>query len=57
MGFTPVMTDDIQCKEDEDIRLPAGLQIIGKMWDEATILVIADALERQVDWKTLYFEG
>jgi aspartyl-tRNA(Asn)/glutamyl-tRNA(Gln) amidotransferase subunit A len=31
-------------------RLPIGLQFVGKMFDEATILRVADAFERHTDW-------
>jgi aspartyl-tRNA(Asn)/glutamyl-tRNA(Gln) amidotransferase subunit A len=33
-------------------RLPIGLQLIGRMFDEATILRVADAHERLTDWHT-----
>jgi aspartyl-tRNA(Asn)/glutamyl-tRNA(Gln) amidotransferase subunit A len=32
--------------------LPIGFQLIGKMFDEATILRVADAFERASDWHT-----
>jgi aspartyl-tRNA(Asn)/glutamyl-tRNA(Gln) amidotransferase subunit A len=31
-------------------RLPIGLQFVGKMFEEATILRVADAFERSTDW-------
>jgi len=31
-------------------RLPVGLQFVGRMFDEATILRVADAYERTTDW-------
>jgi aspartyl-tRNA(Asn)/glutamyl-tRNA(Gln) amidotransferase subunit A len=31
-------------------RLPIGLQFVGKMFDEATILRVADAFERTTEW-------
>jgi aspartyl-tRNA(Asn)/glutamyl-tRNA(Gln) amidotransferase subunit A len=31
-------------------RLPIGLQFVGRMFDEATILRVADAFERTTDW-------
>ena len=34
-------------------RLPIGLQLTGRMYDEATILRAADAYERVTDWPTL----
>ena len=35
-------------------RLPIGLQIIGKPFDEATILKVADAYERNTSWHLKY---
>jgi aspartyl-tRNA(Asn)/glutamyl-tRNA(Gln) amidotransferase subunit A len=34
-------------------RLPIGFQVIGRMFDEATILRVADAHERATDWHRL----
>jgi aspartyl-tRNA(Asn)/glutamyl-tRNA(Gln) amidotransferase subunit A len=31
-------------------RLPIGFQLVGKMFDEATVLRVADAFERTTDW-------
>ena len=31
-------------------RLPVGLQLMGRPFDEATVLRVADAYERQTDW-------
>ena len=31
-------------------RLPIGLQLVGRMFDEATVLRVADAFERNTDW-------
>jgi aspartyl-tRNA(Asn)/glutamyl-tRNA(Gln) amidotransferase subunit A len=33
-------------------RLPIGLQVTGRMFDEATILRIGDAYQRLTDWHT-----
>lgn len=55
MGFTGPMDEDIRAEADKEIKLPAGLQIVGKMWDEATVLVIGDALEGHTPWKSLTF--
>ena len=33
-----------------DDRLPIGLQLTGRMFDEATLLRVGDAYERQTDW-------
>ena len=32
-------------------RLPVGLQLLGRMFDEATILKVADAYEKLTDWR------
>jgi aspartyl-tRNA(Asn)/glutamyl-tRNA(Gln) amidotransferase subunit A len=34
-------------------RLPIGFQVIGRMFDEATMLRVADAYERSTDWNSL----
>ena len=34
----------------EGRRLPIGLQLVGRWWDEATLLRIANAYERATDW-------
>ena len=31
-------------------RLPIGLQLVGRMFDEATVLRVADAFERNTEW-------
>ena len=33
-------------------QLPVGLQLTGRMFDEATLLKVADAYERLTDWHT-----
>jgi len=33
-------------------RLPVGLQLTGRLFDESTLLRIADAYERMTDWQT-----
>jgi aspartyl-tRNA(Asn)/glutamyl-tRNA(Gln) amidotransferase subunit A len=32
--------------------LPAGLQIVGRLWDEATVLQVGYAYEQATDWHT-----
>ena len=32
--------------------LPIGFQLMGRMFDEATLLRVADAYERATDWHT-----
>ncbi len=51
VGLVPCMPEDIQSAEDEDIRLPVGMTLVGKLWDEATVLRIGDAWEQSRDWK------
>jgi amidase len=46
IGFVPA-------QEDPKIRLPASMQIVGKYWDEATILRAAYAWEQSVNWKEI----
>jgi aspartyl-tRNA(Asn)/glutamyl-tRNA(Gln) amidotransferase subunit A len=31
-------------------RLPIGVQLVGRMFDETTMLRVADAFERTTDW-------
>ncbi|CEL09701.1 hypothetical protein ASPCAL12834 [Aspergillus calidoustus] len=45
IGFVPAKTD-------ESIKLSASMQIVGKWYDEATILLVAYEWEQSVDWKT-----
>jgi aspartyl-tRNA(Asn)/glutamyl-tRNA(Gln) amidotransferase subunit A len=33
-----------------DEHLPVGLQLVGRAWDEATLLQVADAYERETPW-------
>ena len=37
---------------DGPARLPIGFQVIGRMFDEATMLRVADAYERATPWTT-----
>lgn len=41
----------VPAPEDPKVRLPASMQIVGKYWDEATILRAAYAWERAANWK------
>lgn len=50
------MEKDVLDPTDADIKLPVGMQLVGKHWDEETLLNVADAWERSVDWKTLHSE-
>lgn len=53
VGFSAPMPDDITCEADKVVKLPVGLMIAGKKFDEATILRVGAAYEASVDWKTL----
>lgn len=44
IGFVPAT-------DDESLKLPASLQIVGKFWDEANMLRAAYAWENAVNWK------
>lgn len=39
--------------ENADIKLPAGIQLVGRKWEDATILKAAAAWEKAFDWKKL----
>ncbi|GAA6041989.1 hypothetical protein JCM8097_009133 [Rhodosporidiobolus ruineniae] len=52
-GFVPPSPADILNPEDEQIRLPAGMMLMGKMFGEEKLLAIADAWEQANDWKKL----
>lgn len=52
-GFTPPSPDDILSPEDEKIRLPAGMMLMGKLFGEEKLLAIGDAWEQEFDWKKL----
>ena len=44
IGFVPA-------RNDSRVLLPASMQIVGKLWDEVTILRAAYTWERKVDWR------
>lgn len=44
IGFVPAA-------EDPNVKLPASMQIVGKYWDELTILKAAYAWERAAKWQ------
>ncbi|HYN07265.1 MAG TPA: Asp-tRNA(Asn)/Glu-tRNA(Gln) amidotransferase subunit GatA [Vicinamibacterales bacterium] len=43
----------VPCGLSQD-RLPVGLQLTGRAWDEATLFRLADAYERATSWSTLH---
>lgn len=45
IGFVP-------SKADPSVKVPASMQIVGRFWDETTILKAAYAWEQSVDWKS-----
>jgi amidase len=51
VGFTPPMPADVHSPEDEAIKLPAGLMIMGKLFDETTVFKVGDAWEQAFNWK------
>ncbi|KAK7028305.1 amidase signature domain-containing protein [Favolaschia claudopus] len=51
VGFVPPSVDDILRPEDQSIKLPCGLMAMGKMFDETTLLKVADAFGQRFDWK------
>ena len=38
-------------KNEVELGLPVGLQLTGRRFDEATLLRIADAYERETPWR------
>lgn len=47
VGFLPSLDGD------EDVKLPAAAQLVGKFWDELTMYKFAYAFEENFDWKKL----
>lgn len=47
------MDEDIRTESDRDIRLPVGMMLVGKAWEESKLLRIGDAFEQSVDWTTI----
>ncbi|KAL3455508.1 amidase signature domain-containing protein [Aspergillus heterothallicus] len=45
IGFVPAKTDD-------SVKLPASMQIVGRWYEEGTVLRVAYAWEQAVNWKT-----
>ncbi|KAH8205594.1 hypothetical protein TruAng_000300 [Truncatella angustata] len=48
IGFAPA-------REDPDVSLPIGMQIVGGLWQEKKILQIGHAWESKFDWKTIRY--
>ncbi|ORY88409.1 amidase signature domain-containing protein [Leucosporidium creatinivorum] len=45
-GFTPPHPDDIRSAQDDSIRLPVGLMLVGKLFDESMVLRVGDAWQQ-----------
>ncbi|KAF9255993.1 amidase signature enzyme [Marasmius fiardii PR-910] len=52
IGLAPPSKDDILAPEDENIRLPVGMQIVGPWWGEEKCLRVGAAWEQGWEWKT-----
>lgn len=48
VGFAPA-------KEDEEVLLPVGMQIVGGLWQEEKILRLGHAWESSCDWRKMHF--
>lgn len=42
-------------KEDDQVLLPVGMQIVGGLWQEEKILQVGHAWETHFDWKKMHF--
>jgi aspartyl-tRNA(Asn)/glutamyl-tRNA(Gln) amidotransferase subunit A len=49
-GFTPLGTPKLGEAPSSEGGLPIGLQLMGRRFDEATLLRVADAYERDTEW-------
>ena len=52
IGTLPPTEEDWAAPEDAYLRLPVGMQLVGKWWDEAGLCQIAHAWEGAYDWKS-----
>lgn len=39
-------------ENEEGVKLPVGLQLVGRKWEDAAVLKVGAAWEGSVDWKT-----
>lgn len=46
VGFVPA-------REDANVRLPAGMQLVGRKYEDVDCLKVAAAWEKAYDWKIL----
>ncbi|GAA5823414.1 hypothetical protein JCM11251_000626 [Rhodosporidiobolus azoricus] len=52
-GFIPPSPADVKSPDDEQIKLPCGMMLMGKLFGEEKLLSIADAWETNFKWKQL----
>uniref|UniRef100_A0A8H7YAU5 Amidase domain-containing protein n=1 Tax=Psilocybe cubensis TaxID=181762 RepID=A0A8H7YAU5_PSICU len=52
IGTLPPAESDWVTEKDAELKLPVGMQIVGKWWDETGILQIANAWEQKYNWKS-----
>ncbi|KAF4622907.1 hypothetical protein D9613_001491 [Agrocybe pediades] len=52
IGTLPPAKEDWVTDADADLKLPVGMQLVGKWWDETGLFQIANAWEGAFDWKT-----
>lgn len=50
VGFVPA-------KDDKNVWLPTGLQIVGRKFEDLTVLKVAGSWEKTNDWKTIRYGG
>lgn len=51
VGFCAPMETGTTGTDDADVRLPVGMMIMGRFWEEGTVLRAGDALEEALSWK------
>ena len=56
VGMTSPVERDILTPEDKAIKLPVGMQIVAKRFNDAMCLRVGDAWERNVDWRSRYLQ-
>ncbi|KAK0498835.1 amidase signature enzyme [Armillaria luteobubalina] len=52
VGFGSPTKEDVLTPEDNAIRLPISMQIVGRMWEDAMCIKVAAAWEDTWNWKT-----
>ena len=51
VGAVSPLSEDVRNPEDQALKLPVGMMIVGKHHDEAMVFRIGDAWERAGDWR------